>query len=224
MEYFLTKNLIAHRGIHEKEIPENTISSFKEAIKKNYIIELDLRLSKDNEIVVFHDENLKRLFNIDKNISDMNYESIKEYKFKNGDIIPLFKDVLKIVNGKVPMLIEIKPFDKNAFLLDKMIKLLDKYEGKYAIQSFDHKLIKLLKKKYPKVVRGILLNSTTGLYNKLRSKPDFLSCKLTIIENKRIQKYRKNNIVLAWTIRKQDDFDYAKNYTDNYICEYFNIK
>ena len=101
---FLKENLIAHRGAHNinKGIPENSINAFKEAIKNNYIIELDIHLLKDNNIVVFHDDDLKRMTGVDKKLKDTTYEEIKDLKLQNTDnYIPLFKDVLDLINGKI---------------------------------------------------------------------------------------------------------------------------
>ena len=76
-----TTKLIAHRGLHDGfEIPENSMSAFQKAVEKNYGIELDITISKDNEIVVFHDETLNRLCNINGNIEDFEYSFLKKIK------------------------------------------------------------------------------------------------------------------------------------------------
>lgn len=108
---FLTKNLIAHRGLHDVNggIVENSIESFKLAIDKKYIIELDVHISKDGEIVVFHDDNLNRVTGVNKKISEVTYDEIKKLKLKNTDsYIPTLQEILMLVDGKVPLLIEIK--------------------------------------------------------------------------------------------------------------------
>ena len=94
---FLFDNLIAHRGFHnlEKNIPENSIKAFKEAIKNNYVIELDIHRTKDNKLVVFHDYNLKRVCGIDKTIESCTYKELsKLYLFNTSSKIPLFSEVL----------------------------------------------------------------------------------------------------------------------------------
>ena len=75
MKNFLNDRLIAHRGVYYN-CRENTISAFKEAIKRNYIIELDVRLTKDKKVIVFHDLNLLRLTGINKNISTSTYDEL----------------------------------------------------------------------------------------------------------------------------------------------------
>ncbi|HHT63427.1 MAG TPA: hypothetical protein GXZ75_07095 [Clostridia bacterium] len=107
---WLTSTFIAHRGIHDnKNIFENTIPAFAEAIKKGYIIELDVSMTKDKKLVVFHDKKLKRLFGIDSYLIDTSYEELAELNFPNtNEKIPQFSDVLSFVDGQVPLLIEIK--------------------------------------------------------------------------------------------------------------------
>ena len=99
---FLTTNLIAHRGLHYNYL-ENTLGAFKEAIKNNYIIELDVRLTKDKKVIVFHDNNLFRITGINKNINESTYEELKEIIN-----IPTLQEVLNLVSGKVTIIIEIK--------------------------------------------------------------------------------------------------------------------
>ena len=101
-EEFLLNAIIAHRGIHYKYL-ENTIPSFLEAINKKCIIELDVRLTKDNQVIVFHDQSLKRIFGINRDIKDLTIEEIKKYNY-----IPTLEEVLNLVNNRVPIIIEVK--------------------------------------------------------------------------------------------------------------------
>ena len=108
---FLTKSLIAHCGVHDikNSIPENSIKAFEKAILKGYIIELDLHILKDDNVVVFHDDNLYSMTGVNKKIKDCTYNEIKNLKIQNTNSnIPLFKEVLELVKGRVPLLIELK--------------------------------------------------------------------------------------------------------------------
>ena len=91
--------LIAHRGVHNNiDIPENTLQAFKNAIKNNINIELDVRLTKDNILVVFHDDNLKRMTGINKNMDNITYDGLKDVKLLNtSDTIPTFNKALKVL-------------------------------------------------------------------------------------------------------------------------------
>lgn len=232
---FLKENLIAHRGLHniDKGIPENSIKAFKEAIKNNYIIELDIHLLKDNNIVVFHDDLLSRTTGINKKIKDTTYEEIKNIKLQNtNNYIPLFKDVLKLINGKVPIIIEFKYDVKCGKLEKEAMKILKNYKGKYVVKSFNPFSVIWFKKNYPDVMRGQLSYDFKGkkmnviskfickkMLLNIISKPDFISYGVNSLPNKKIEKYRKNKLVLGWTIKTKKDLEKAKKYCDNYICE-----
>lgn len=130
----------AHRGFHDKEIPENSMKSFELAVKYDYGIELDVHLSKDEIPVVFHDHSLKRMCKIDKNINDLTYEELQVLRLKNSnETIPRLADVLKLVDGKVPLIVELKARAKDDFnlLSEKTAEVLDKYQGSYCIESFN---------------------------------------------------------------------------------------
>lgn len=122
---FLKQNLIAHRGMHsiKNGIPENSIKAFEKAIENSYIIELDVHILKDKSVIVFHDDNLKRMTGLNKDVRDVSYNEIKDLKLQNTNFnIPLLKDVLKLVDGKVPIIIELKTDVKCGSLEKETIK------------------------------------------------------------------------------------------------------
>ena len=233
---FLTQNLIAHRGYHniKKGIPENSILAFKEAIKHNLTIELDVHILKDRKVVVFHDDNIKRMTGIDKNIKDMDYDTIKKMQLqRTNQRIPLLQEVLSLVDGKVPLIVELK-YDVRCGALEKeVIKILKNYNGKYAIKSFNPFSIMYIKKHFPNAIRGQLLSELKDvrkiinlmklLLNSI-TKPDFISCDIRALPNKRIAKIRKNKIILGWVIRNKEDLEKAEKYCDNFICENINFE
>ena len=110
---FLRENLIAHRGLHSDTTIENTISAFIKAMEKNYIIELDVHILKDDTIVVYHDFDLKRLTSVNKIIEKLTYPQLSKIRIKNKYQIPTLTQVINIIKGKVPLLIEVKTLDKN---------------------------------------------------------------------------------------------------------------
>ena len=148
---FLITKVISHRGIHDNtKVYENTLESFKLAIKKDYIIELDVHLTKDNEVVVFHDYNMKRLLKKDKLIEDSTY---KEINNQNIFHVPTLKEVLNLVKEKVPLLIEIKQSRKVGQLEEKVMNILENYKGEYAVQSFNVMTLYWLKKTLSKYIK-----------------------------------------------------------------------
>lgn len=233
---FLRKKLIAHRGLFDKNnnIPENSIIAFEQAIKYGYSIELDVHLLNDGKIVVFHDDNLKRMTGIDKKVKDCNYDEIKKLKLDNTDCeIPLFEDVLKLVDKKVPILIEIKNDRKTGETERELIKLLKNYKGKYAIQSFNPFSLIWFKKNYPNIPRGQLASDFSkdkmlkiqkyilkNLYLNFLTKPDFVSYSINSFPNKKVSEFRKmGKLVLGWTVKTKSDYKNAKKYCDNIIGE-----
>ena len=102
--------LFAHRGLFNPKlgIPENSMPAFSRAIEKGYGIELDVQITKDNRIVVFHDYSLGRMCGIDIPLETKTYAELQELCLQNTrETIPLLSDVLKLVNGQVPLLVEI---------------------------------------------------------------------------------------------------------------------
>ena len=228
---FLKQNIIAHRGVHnqEKGIIENTLEAFQKAIEKNYNIELDLHCTKDGEVIVFHDDNLKRITGMDKDVKDATFEEIQELS-----IIPRFSDVLKLVDGKVPILIELKTDNKVGILESKTMELLKNYKGKYAIQSFNPFSIMWLKNNFPNVVRGQLVSKFENekmntikkwllknmVFNFL-AKPDFISYHIDDLSYQEILSIKKKRLILGWTVRTKEKYEELNSYYDNLICENF---
>lgn len=221
---FLISKKIAHRGIHYTFL-ENSLLAFEEAINQNTIIELDVRLSKDNEVIVFHDYNLKRLFNVNRNIHDMTLKEIKEYKY-----IPTLKEVLKLVQGKTPLLIEIKYENRVGALEKKTSKLLDQYSGEFAIMSFNPLSILWFRLNRIHYIRGYLVHSLLPdnfllhffLNHKLLKyiiKPDFIGVNLAGLKDKKIQKLRKKYLLIGYTLKNKEQYqEYFKD-ADNFIYD-----
>ena len=148
----------AHRGLHNANIPENSMPAFSAACDSGYGIELDIQLSSDGRVVVFHDETLLRMCGIDKKVSDLTYEELSKLTLNNSsERIPLLEEVLFLVDGKVPLLIELKGTDKNTSLCDRAFELLDLYGGAFCIESFNPLLIGYVKRKRPEYKRGQLV-------------------------------------------------------------------
>ena len=230
----LTNNLFAHRGYfnNEKGIPENSMPAFRKALIYGYNIELDVHITKDNKVVVFHDTNLKRVCGVNKIIENLTYEEILKYNLFNTSYkIPLLSDVLKLVNGKVVLLIETKTIKFNGRLEKQLSKLLDNYNGSFAIQSFNHYSIYWFKKNRKNYIRGIISTNPfkvginifdTILYN-IILKVNFISYNLKLLPNSYISSIRKKLPVIGWTIKDEKNYNKALKYCDNEICEHMNM-
>ena len=234
---FLKDTLIAHRGYHDKEkgIPENSIAAFKRAIRYRYTIELDVHLTKDGKLVVFHDYNLKRMCNVDKNIEDCTYKELLKYNLLDTKYkIPLLEEVLRLVEGKVGLLIETKVKKHDGKLEKILAYLLDNYNGLFAIQSFHPLSILWFKKNRKEYIRGLLAsdfknrkdmsnlrkNIIKTLISDIILKVNFIAYDIKALPNSYVEAKRKSKLVLGWTIRTKGDYDKSIKYCDNLICEH----
>jgi glycerophosphoryl diester phosphodiesterase len=227
---------IAHRGLHDEKICENSLSSFKKAVERGYNIELDARMSKDQCIIVHHDDNLKRMTGVDIDIDIINSDELKKYPMINSqEIIPTLKEVLDLVEGKVTILIELKI--KNEFnpeFPEAVLKVLDEYpyKDKIALQSFNPYAMKWLKQKSCPYLLGQLSSGNledqklhikflfkTLLVNRI-SKPDFIAYDITHLPNFYVKRARhKGYKILSWTIDDKDKLKKALRYSDQIIFE-----
>lgn len=215
--------IIAHRGIHDnKKIPENSILSFKEAINNNYPIEFDISITKDDKLIIFHDENLYRMTKLNKLVKDTNYNELKSLKLLDtNELIPTFKEVLNLVDGKVFLDIEVKHTNKTKKIVDLVIKELSNYKGNYSLKSFSPMIVKEFKKRNLNVKIGHLLtdeanNKLFNLYVKLKLfkflKPDFLALDKKLIP-KYYKKYKDKYPLYIYTTEGiKDSMNYSKKY------------
>ena len=233
---FLSRNLIAHRGYHnnKKGIPENSVLAFKKAIDNNYLIELDVRLTKDQKLVVFHDDNLKRVCGVNKRVKDLTYRELLKYNLFDTTLkVPLFSDVIKLVNGRVPILIETKYHNRYGVLEKILINELSNYKGLYAIQSFYPMSLLWLKRNTKDIPIGLLSSNFKNDLNRLKSiigktlildlffKTDFISYDVKGLPNNYLSYKRDKRKIVIWTIKNKKDYDLARQYTDSLICENF---
>lgn len=226
---FLSSNLIAHRGLHNFKCPENSIGAFKRAISKNYIIELDVHLINDGTVVVFHDDNLYRMCRKRKNIKDYTYNELKKLRLLNTNYsIPTLSSVLKLIDGRVPIIVELK-YDLKAGLLEKKVsELLDNYNGEFCVKSFSPLSIRWFKKHRPDYIRGLLIsNKNRSIKEKIMHtfipfilcNPDFISCNYLLYNNRRIKKFMRKHPVIAWTVKTENNYKKYKDKFSNLIVE-----
>lgn len=233
---FLSRSLIAHGGYYnnKKGIPENSVLAFKKAIDNNYLIELDVRLTKDQKLVVFHDDNLKRVCGVNKRVKDLTYRELLRYNLFDTTLkVPLFSDVIKLVNGRVPILIETKYHNRYGVLEKILINELSNYKGLYAIQSFYPMSLLWLKRNTKDIPIGLLSSNFKNDLNRLKSiigktlildlffKTDFISYDVKGLPNNYLSYKRNKKKIVIWTIKNKKDYDLARQYTDSLICENF---
>ena len=204
--------LIAHRGYYTKYIPENSMLAFIKCVLKNIPIELDVHLTRDNKVVVFHDYNLYRMTKLNKNIEDVTYDEIKSLYLKNSkEKIPLLEEVLKVVNDKVLILIELKN-KKIGPLEEEVLKLTKKYKNIY-FQNFKIKSVYYLKKRTNKKVGLLVMNKISKKY--LHSKMiDFISHNLYTYNFIKTDKE-----IFIFNIDNKAELNMALKYGSGYIVD-----
>ncbi|MBQ2756518.1 MAG: glycerophosphodiester phosphodiesterase [Oscillospiraceae bacterium] len=151
----------AHRGLWsnalENKRSENSPAAFKAAAEKGIGVELDIQLTADKQVVVFHDANLKRVCGADIKVAELTYEELKAYPLPNGESIPLFSQVLDILGG-VPIICEVKPgktvSDTECCAL--AADMIESYKGDICIESFSPFAVKWFRENRPNIIRGQL--------------------------------------------------------------------
>ena len=233
----LFKNrFIAHRGLHKnKIIPENSMLAFKAAIEKNYAIEFDINITKDNQIVVFHDDDLNRLCNKKENIEDVSYDFLKDLNlYESNEKIPLLKELLDEVAGKIPLIIEIKKHKNIGLLENILLEMLKEYKGEYFICSFEKDILLWLEKNKPKEIRGLIFESLpikfkkyekiAFLYKYFKSKADFISLEDKLIDSSIYDFCKKKKLdIVVWTIKDKKSFQNIDKKVSAVIFENFII-
>ena len=230
-----------HRGLYDNEhgIPENSIAAFRRAVDKGYGIELDVHLTADNQLVVFHDDTLTRMCGMNKKISSFLYSDLMQLRLLGTEEgIPLFKDVLELIDGKVPLIIELKVDGSNQNLLCPLVwQLLSRYKGDYCIESFHPFVLQWFKRHEPQVVRGqlscnffkenphcdIVLFLMSNLMTNFFTHPDFIAYKYLDLDNPAVIYNRKlfHIMTVVWTIPGKPTYDRFKNKVDAMIFEGF---
>ncbi len=229
--------LFAHRGLHDNVIPENSIPAFKAAVENGYGVELDVQMTADGRLVVFHDGNLERMCGVNALLKDYTYEELSKFRLKEtNEIIPLFSDVLSVL-GKTDLICEIKGDNgqKNYTLCEKVYDMLKGYEGAFCIESFSPFLVGWFKNYHPEIIRGQLSQKFTrkdrinfpvrlsmnNLWVNVVSRPDFIAFRH---EDKgsfgfRVVRFLYRPFIIAWTAKGQEEqFESWKVY-DSVIFE-----
>lgn len=236
----LLKFHYAHRGLHnlQLKVPENSMTAFVLAKEAGYGIELDLNLTKDGRVAVFHDADLLRACDVDLKVEELTWDELSEYKiFGTDEKIPLLSDVLKVIDGKIPLLIELKNTKHYKKLCTETALLIDSYKGNCCIESFNPKIVYWFKKNRPNLVRGQLSSNVSGLGKEnivlrfflsslmfnVMSRPDFVAYYYLHVKGKfGIKNYRMlGGKLFGWTIADEKSANEYLPLFDSIIFENF---
>ena len=212
----------AHRGLYGGEIPENSLAAFTAAVDAGYGIELDVQLSADGEVMVFHDAALERMTGEEGKLCEKTLAELSGMRLDGTEHgIPTFRVVLAAVDGKVPLLVELKGENTDTSVCEAVDRILREYHGAYLIESFNPLLLRWYKKNHPEVLRGQLTtNLSKGLGKNMRNRlldslllnmvtrPDFLAydirCPKRIPVRLCTGLFHANKFV--WTVRDKDEY------------------
>lgn len=240
----------AHRGLWntndpgEANRPENSLAAFRAAVEKGYGIELDVHRTKDGQLVVHHDDSLKRLTGVDIRISRSTLEEVRTCKLPNGEPVPTYDEVLDVVAGRIPMVVEVKAEDGNHNELSKAVyERMQRYEGPWCLESFDPLAVKWFRLNAPEVIRGQLAFDAAGkgknfkefmrnlgiasMLQNIASRPDFIAFDAKSVKWHSLPIHLLRLMkpwFVAWTVRSQADMDKLRGKWDLQIFEKFEAK
>lgn len=233
---------IAHRGLHGDGVPENSLAAARAAIEAGYGIEMDIQHTADNVPMVFHDYDLTRLAGEDSYIADLELEDLDDKRLLETDEpIPTLAAMLRLVEGRVPLLIEIKDQDgrlgRNIGELHRHVAdQLKSYEGPVAVMSFNPHTVRAFHEIAPDIPVGLTtcnfskkdwpaLDDTTRLNLaeiKLfeSSGASFISHDKADLTNARVDALKAQGVpVLCWTIKSPEEETTARRMADNITFE-----
>lgn len=230
---------VAHRGLHDRElgIPENSLPAFARAVEHGKAIELDLHATADNRLVVLHDFQLKRMTGVPGIVEEWTLEDLRKLRLQGTDAqIPTLDEVLELVDGRVPLLLEIKSerLGEVGRLEPVLMKRLASYQGEFILEAFNPEVLVWLHRHAPQYIRGQLGNlddenrqfkfySRHLMFNPL-SRPDFIAFDIQKIDYKLRLACKKHGLpLLGWTIRTEAELKKADRLCDGVIYEHLEL-
>lgn len=234
------KKYFAHRGLHDHagDAPENSMAAFRKAVDAGYGMELDVQMTKDGVPVIFHDSKLERMCGADGEICDYTYGELKQFTLADSkERIPRLEDLLLMVGGRVPLIVEIKADKADVSCCEVIDKALRTYGGEYCIESFNPLVLFWFRRHHNEVVRGQLSTNfrrdgeskvvfsaaLTHLLFNFVGKPDFIAYNKEFMEEpgRRICRKLFKSPAAAWTVRSFEELEKTCGEFDLFIFESF---
>jgi glycerophosphoryl diester phosphodiesterase len=203
--------------------PENSLAAFEAACRSGFGIELDVRLSADGEAMVFHDDTLERLTASAGLIEEQTADELQALRLLGScEIIPTLGDVLTLIDGRAPLLVELKtPVGQEGLLERRVAELLGAYAGPVAVLSFNAEALAWLAGHAPAIRRGLNAAKSDQLAGAERAQADFLSVQLDLAGHDVVQGWRRMGEALAWTCRLTADLNRVRPLVENVMFEGF---
>lgn len=211
---------ICHRGLHNQTFSENGLNAFKNAIEHNMAFELDVHLTRDNQLVVFHDSELKRMTGKSGIIEDFSLAELRQnFKLLDGEEIPTLQEVFELTKEKVPIVVELKVYNKNyKKLANRLKEELKQIKDKRNIIliSFDPRA--LFPFKNQGFVRQLLVAKNYQKTYFFRHFFESVDLEISMFDEKKVLRYTKNHFTNVWTIDSEEKLSKAKSLlSKNYI-------
>jgi glycerophosphoryl diester phosphodiesterase len=220
----------AHRGLHGGGRVENSRAAFEAAIAAGHGIELDVQASRDGEAIVFHDYELERLTGRAGAVADLSSRELAALSLTGADSIPTLRAILDLVDGRVPLLIEVKsPNRRIARLCRAVDRALASYGGTVGVMSFNPEVGRWFRRNAPQVARGLVVTEsgrkgTRGRVERhlalWRASPDFLAYDIRDLPSPFASAQRRRGLpVFTWTVRTDAERAIAATEADQIIYE-----
>ena len=229
---WLKQGEYAHRGLHGGDVPENSLSAFAAAISAGMGIECDVQQTGDGGAVVFHDWELDRLTGESGPVSRRTAAELSQVRIGQGsDRIPTLRDLLGMVRGRVPLLIEVKTRRERRVgaLCLAVRRDLEGYAGPAAVMGFDPRVCAWFRRHAPRVVRGLVVTeeearTLSGAVRRhlalWQARPDFLAYDVRDLPSRFAAAQRRRGLpLLTWTVRSAALRQRAADYADAPIAE-----
>lgn len=209
-------NLIAHRGLHSKNTKENTLPALLLANKNPKLsgLELDVRLTRDNEVVVIHDEDIERVANGKGLVRNMTLDRLKRFNFGTflkRERISTLDEVLSKLGPSSLIIIELKDEYKNNEIISmKVLQIINRYPKlNIWLKSFSKEIVEYFKK-YGNFPVGILINANN--LELLSMDMDFYSISQKVINDSMVEKLlEQNKDIMIWTINSKEEIKQLRN-------------
>jgi glycerophosphoryl diester phosphodiesterase len=213
----------AHRGLHYgTEFPENSLIAFVAALERGAGIECDLRLTADNQIIVFHDADARRLCASSMQVAQSTLAQLGRLRI-GGQPIPTLESLLTMVAGRVPLLLEVKENGDVWRWMPALKRALAGYDGPYGVMSFNPRIPRLLKTNMPMVRRGLVIRGDLAAVRRRTAlwlaDPHFVAVDKAALGKPWVAQLRKRILVYSWTIRTPADRETAEIHADALIWE-----
>lgn len=204
---FTGVDIISHRG-DSKNFTENTLQAIISAKEMGAdSCEIDVQLTKDSRVVVFHDKSLKRLTGISEYVNNLDYEELIALAGQQVKI-PLFEDILDYAKDNIKLVVELKPDSRKTDLVEKVVGYVKNRNmiSKVMIQSLDYKSLEMIETIEPRIATGFIAYMLYGDYKKLVV--DFLNVEKSYLSEKMIKDiHNAGKKVWVWTVNSEDEME-----------------